>query len=89
MFGGFCVYVDDKVLATVCDSAAFIKRSTADDLLVGWAHLAPAYPGAKPSWKLPANCLEDEPERVRAVLIAVASQLPARRRTSESQCQAR
>lgn len=44
MFGGYCFYVDDKVVGLVCDGRVFVKTSPRDELLRGWADLAPAYP---------------------------------------------
>ncbi len=80
MFGGYCFYVDDKVVGLVCDGHVFVKRSARDDLLEGWARLAPAYPGAKDSWQLPAGALGAAPDRVRAIVKEVAAVLPARKR---------
>lgn len=81
MFGGYCFYVSEKVAGLVCDGSVFVKRSSADHLLADWATLAPAYPGAKPSWRLPADALRDQPDRVREIIAQVADALPARRKT--------
>ncbi len=78
MFGGYCVYVDDKVVGLVCDGHVFVKTSARDELLRGWAQLAPAYPGAKHSWRLPGGAVRDAPDRVRAVVEQVAAALPPR-----------
>lgn len=79
MFGGYCFYVDDKVVGLVCDGRVFVKTSARDDLLRDWAQLAPAYPGAKDSWRLPAAAVLDSPERVRDAVAQVAAVLPARK----------
>ncbi len=79
MFGGYCVYVNGKVVALVCDGRVFVKTSPRDDLLRGWAELAPAYPGARDSWQLPAAAVRDSPERVREVVKKVAIALPTPR----------
>ncbi|GAA0353909.1 TfoX/Sxy family protein [Micropruina glycogenica] len=84
MFGGYCFYVGDKVVGLVCDGHVFVKPSAKDDLLRDWAQLAPAYPGAKDSWRLPAGAVRDTPDRVRAVVEEVASSLPQRKRTASS-----
>jgi TfoX/Sxy family transcriptional regulator of competence genes len=78
MFGGYCYYLGGKVVGLVCDGRVFVKRSRRDDLLSGWAQLAPAYPGAKNSWRLPTGALVETPERVREVIEQVAAVLPAR-----------
>ena len=80
MFGGYCFYVDGKVIGLVCDGRVFVKTSARDELLRGWADLAPAYPGAKDSWRLPVSALRDAPDRVREVIDQVSLALPARRR---------
>lgn len=78
MFGGYCVYVNEKVVALGCDGAIFVKRSERDDLLKNWARLGHAYPGARPSWQLPENALRDEPERVRDTIEQVSAALHTR-----------
>jgi len=80
MFGGYCFYVDDKVVGLVCDGHVFVKTSPRDELLQGWARLAPAYPGAKDSWRLPSDAVRCSPDRVRAVVAEVAATLTHRRR---------
>lgn len=79
MFGGYCFYVDDKVVGLVCDGHVFVKRSSRDDLLQEFATLSPAYPGAKESWRLPTRAVIDEPDRVREIIELVADCLPAPR----------
>jgi TfoX/Sxy family transcriptional regulator of competence genes len=82
MFGGYCFYVDDKVVGLVCDGRVFVKRSARDDLLEGSADLAPAYPGAKDSWRLPVSYVETDPDGVRDIVEQVAAALPVRRKRS-------
>ena len=79
MFGGYCFYVEDKVVGLVCDGRVFVKTSTRDDLLRDWAELAPAYPGAKDSWRLPESAVLDSPDRVREAVEQVAAALAARK----------
>ena len=79
MFGGYCVYVDDKVVGIVGDGQVFIKTSRRDDLLEPVATLAPAYPGAKDSWLLPNEMIRDDPERLCDIVREVAASVPARR----------
>src|SRR5215211_3851572 len=57
MFGGYCVYIDEKVAGLVCDGRIFVKQTPATKSLDGWADQAPAYPGAKDSWRLPSDAL--------------------------------
>jgi TfoX/Sxy family transcriptional regulator of competence genes len=80
MFGGYCFYVDDKVAGLVCDGRVFVKKSSRDDLLEELAESAPAYPGAKDSWRLPVGLVEKDPDRVRDIVEQVAAVLPAPRK---------
>ena len=47
MFGGYCVYLDEKVVGLVNDGRLFVKITPATASLEGWADQSPAYPGAK------------------------------------------
>lgn len=76
MFGGYCVYLEGKVVALVCDGSIFVKRSQADHELEGWATLDTAYPGAQPTWRLPDGAVPDDPDRVTAIIQRVATTLP-------------
>lgn len=79
MFGGYCFYVDEKVVGLVCAGRVYVKRSARDDLLQETAELAPAYPGAKDSWQLPEDALRGDPDRIRQIIEEVAATLPKRR----------
>lgn len=80
MFGEFCFYVNGKVTGLICGGHVFVKRSTEDDLLAEVADLAPAYPGARDTWRLPPALLRDDPDRVRDLVSAVAAALPQQKR---------
>jgi TfoX/Sxy family transcriptional regulator of competence genes len=79
MFGGYCVYVDEKVVGLVNDGRIFVKITPATKALDGWADQAPAYPGAKDSWRLPADSLVADPDRVVEAFRVTAAALPAKR----------
>jgi DNA transformation protein len=78
MFGGYCVYIDGKVVGLVCDGRIFVKPSNEDALLNGYADPASAYSGAKPSWRLPLDSLRDNPEHVIEIFRATARALPTK-----------
>lgn len=78
MFGGYCVYVDGKVAGLVCDGRVFVKPTPATASLAGWADQAPPYDGAKDSWRLPADALTSDPDRVIEAFRATAAALPAK-----------
>lgn len=84
MFGGYCFYVDSKVVGLICDGRVFLKRSSVDDRLADIAELAPAYPGARDSWRLPASFELNDPARLLALVKAVAESLPPPRKKTRT-----
>ncbi|MBA3489626.1 MAG: TfoX/Sxy family protein [Longispora sp.] len=79
MFGGYCFYVGEKVAGLVCNGRIFVKRSARDELLEGFAELAPAYPGTNNSWRLPVDALRRQPDQIRDIVEQVAAVLPVRK----------
>jgi len=60
MFGEWGVYCDGKIVALVCDEQLFVKVTEAGRAWLGDAvDLAPAYPGAKPSFRVDAERWDD------------------------------
>jgi TfoX/Sxy family transcriptional regulator of competence genes len=59
MFGEYGVYLDEVFVGVVCDDHLFFKVTPGGTTLVGEGHLAPAYPGAKPSLQVPDARLEE------------------------------
>ncbi len=47
MFGEYCLYIDDKVFAFICDDKLFVKPTESARDYIGEPTLAPAYPGSK------------------------------------------
>ncbi|MBN1770068.1 MAG: TfoX/Sxy family protein [Deltaproteobacteria bacterium] len=76
MFGEYAVYLDDKVVALVCDDQLFVKITPAGRALVGdrYEEGAP-YPGAKPAMRLDIDEVEDD-RRLCELIRATASALP-------------
>lgn len=50
MFGEYCLYCDEKVVALVCDNKLFIKPTQAGREFIGNVTEGFPYPGAKPSF---------------------------------------
>lgn len=75
MFGEYALYCDDKVVALICDGSLFLKDLPAARALISDAATGAPYPGARPH--LLGDDLLDEPERLRAVVRALADALPA------------
>jgi len=75
MFGEYAVYLDDKVVALLCDDQCFVKPTTAGRALLGRVTEAPPYPGAKPHLLITEQ-LEDR-ELMARLLRATFAELPA------------
>jgi TfoX/Sxy family transcriptional regulator of competence genes len=75
MFGEYCVYADQKVIALVCDNRLFMKPTEAGRAYAGDVVEAPPYPGAKPYFLI-EGALEDR-EWVSGLARITAANLPA------------
>jgi len=74
MFGEYALYLDEKVIALVCDNQLFLKPTQAGRILLGDSPTyAPPYPGAKPYFLL--EFLEDADLLVELAQ-ATAQELP-------------
>jgi TfoX/Sxy family transcriptional regulator of competence genes len=76
MFGEYCVYLDDKPTAFVCDDRLFVKITEAGRSLLADPALGQPYPGAKPYFLLQPDEWENRDELCR-LLAATADALPA------------
>ena len=76
MFGEYCVYLNDKPVALVCDDVLYVKPTAAGRELLPHAAEGPPYPGAKPHLVLPPAAWEDTAALAR-VLQATYLELPA------------
>ncbi len=74
MFGEFALYLDDKVVAFICDDQLFLKPTAAGREYLGTVVEAPPYPGAKGYFLLISE--PDDPERLREALKVTAAALP-------------
>lgn len=52
MFGEYCLYLDEKPIALVCDDTLFVKPTPAGRALLPDVEERPPYPGAKPHFML-------------------------------------
>ncbi|HEU4664202.1 MAG TPA: TfoX/Sxy family protein [Dokdonella sp.] len=74
MFGEYAVYVDGTVVAFCADNSLFLKRVAQTVALLDGLPQAELFPGSKP-YAL-ADELLDDPERLRALLLALQRLLP-------------
>ncbi|HET8551890.1 MAG TPA: TfoX/Sxy family protein [Gammaproteobacteria bacterium] len=74
MFGEYALYVDQKVVAFVCDNSLFVKPSQAALELAPELPQGPPYPGAK-DYPV-ADELLDDSEALRRLIIETAALMP-------------
>jgi len=75
MFGEYALYCDGKVVGLICNETLFLKDRLVARALVTDAELGPPYPSAKPH--IIASPLLDDPDALKAVVWAIADDLPA------------
>jgi TfoX/Sxy family transcriptional regulator of competence genes len=74
MFGEYALYVDDRVVALLCDDQLFLKPLEPLRARLGRVDEAAPYPGAKPHFRI-ADELE-RPAELTALLLEAARLLP-------------
>jgi TfoX/Sxy family transcriptional regulator of competence genes len=75
MFGECGVYVDGKMIGSVCDDQLFVKPTALGRVLAGPVTDAPPYPGAKPQLLIEADRWDDA-EWLGELLRVTAAELP-------------
>lgn len=78
MFGEFALYLDEKVVALVCDDQLFLKPTDQAEQFLGKVRLAPPYPGAKDYFLVTDEL--DDPVRLKEVVLVTAKALPEPRK---------
>ena len=74
MFGEFVLYLDEKIVALVCDDQFFLKPTDQAKAFLGKVRLAPPYPGAKDYFLLTDEL--DDPDRLKEAVLVTAKALP-------------
>lgn len=75
MFGEYGVYVDGKMIGSVCDDQLYVKPTASGRLHAEPVSDAPPYPGAKPNLLIEADRWEDA-EWLGELLRITAAELP-------------
>lgn len=75
LFGEYALYVDEKVVAFVCDNSLFVKPSAAVAALAPDLPQRPPYPGAK-NYPV-ADELLDDTDGLRRLIMETAAHMPA------------
>lgn len=74
MFGEYGVYLDDKMIALVCDNQLFIKPTIAGRLFLEEVEEGLPYPGAKP-WFLITEDQWDDADRLSELVMVTATEV--------------
>jgi len=75
MFGEYAMYLDEKVVAFVCDDQFFLKPTDAGRAFIGTPDEAPAYPGSKLYFRIPEDRWEDH-DWLKELVRVTADALP-------------
>ncbi|HVQ44348.1 MAG TPA: TfoX/Sxy family protein [Candidatus Saccharimonadia bacterium] len=78
MFGEYALYCDDKVVALICDDQLYVKITSASRPYLDESYDYPAYPGAKPSIRVPEDYWDDAAWMARLIR-ETADSLPAKK----------
>lgn len=80
MFGEYGLYCDDKIVGLICDDQLFIKITAAGRAFLGDAvDEAPAYSGAKPSFRVDGERWDDA-EWMAELVRVTWGELPVRKK---------
>jgi len=77
MFGEYGLYLDETIVAFVCDNSLFLKPTSAADKLAPDVPKLPPYPGAK-SYPVIDEFLDDT-DMLKRLLLATADALSAQK----------
>ncbi len=78
MFGEYGVYVDGKMIGSVCDDQLFVKPTASGRVHAEPVSEAPPYPGAKPHLLIEADRWDDA-EWLGELLRVTATELPTQK----------
>ena len=76
MFGEYALYLEDKVVAFVCDDRLYVKPTDAGRAFIGEVTEAPAYPGSKMYFLIEEDRWEDR-DWLTQLIVTTAGALPA------------
>lgn len=87
MFGEYGIYCNDKIVALFCDDQLYVKPTDAGQMHIGTPTMAPAYPGAKPSFLI-AGDLWEERDWLAELIRKTAAALPAAKKKATGRAEA-
>jgi len=77
MFGEYAIYIENKVVALVCDNQLFVKQTTAGRTLLQTVIESPPYPGAKNHFLIGENI--EEGDLMSKLFKVTAGEIPERK----------
>lgn len=84
MFGEYGLYCDEKVVGLICNDKLFVKPTAISPEFFTEADLAPPYPGAKDSYVVLGERLEDR-EWLQELIARTADLLPVPKKKSRKE----
>lgn len=75
MFGEYCLYLEGKPVALICDDQMFLKPTNAGRSIIPKIVEGSPYPGANPHFLITADLWEDR-EWLSQLIQATANELP-------------
>jgi len=75
MFGEAALYLDEVVVALICDDRLYLKPTDAGREVLGDPEMGPPYPGAKDHFVVPESVITDS-EKLAELLQATKGALP-------------
>ncbi len=73
MFGEAALYLDEVVVALICDDRLYLKPTEAGKEVLGEPELGPPYPGAKDHFVVPESAVTDSGNLVELLQVTKAN----------------
>jgi len=80
MFGEYGIFLDDKMIALVCDDQLFVKITEAGRAFLPDAEEGQPYPGAKPCFLIPEDQWDDFEWMTELILITAPELVPVKKK---------
>ncbi len=81
MFGEYALYLNDKVVALICDDQFFLKPTKSGEELLGTVEEGEPYPGSKPYFRISEELWEDR-ELLTNLILCTYEELPEKKKKS-------
>ncbi len=82
MFGEFAIYYDDKVVGLICDNTLYLKITESSKKFLSGNKTGPAYKGAKDSYIIGEEILEDT-KLLKKIILGIYDDVPVVKKKSK------